>query len=163
LVGMIHARQVIGRTSLGCFCAWLPSRVPLRSWLAEARAVFRRHDERFDHVRVPIIAIELIQLRQPEIVARVRSAHVKEKRVLKLDSQSFNTRHYWSMFFSVSCGLGYSRRLSTPAQQCSRCSAGSGIYRRRFPVHRDHRRRRRNQMIRHRSQSPFRTSGHEFP
>src|SRR2546428_13148306 len=47
-----------------------PSLMRYTSWLAEARAIFRRKNERPHHLRLEWISIKLVQLAQPEGEAR---------------------------------------------------------------------------------------------
>src|SRR5215203_3463453 len=42
-----------------------------RSRLAEALAVLGRGDEGLDHLRLDVVAAKLVQLREPEVVARL--------------------------------------------------------------------------------------------
>src|ERR1700730_14393691 len=51
------------------FCDFLIG--ALKALGSEALPVFSRSDEGFDHLRVPIVAVELIELCQPKIIARV--------------------------------------------------------------------------------------------
>src|SRR4051812_7531534 len=39
-------------------------------WLSEARAVLGRREERFDHLRAPVVAVKTVELCEPEVEAR---------------------------------------------------------------------------------------------
>src|SRR5438034_9794242 len=71
---------LIARVSRGATCRyrWLPNSsfgacVAAEPSRPEALAVFNRGNERFDHLGVPEVAVELVQLSQPEIIAGVIS------------------------------------------------------------------------------------------
>jgi len=56
---------------------------------SKALSILARHDECFDHLRVSIIAVELVQLRQPEIITRI----VRVGRVIRISSQVAKVLH----------------------------------------------------------------------
>ena len=58
------------------------------SW-AKAVAVFARENERLDHLRIHRVSIELVQLRQPEVIARV----IRVLRVIRVASQVAEVLH----------------------------------------------------------------------
>src|SRR5437667_525440 len=79
------------------------------AWLSRSKtlSVFHRVNERFHHLSIYKITIELIQLRQPEIVASI----IRIRRVVRVPAQITKELHQYKRaveFLSVERGvLGY--------------------------------------------------------
>jgi hypothetical protein len=61
----------------------------INSWLSEALPILSRHEERLDHLSVDVVAVELVEFVQPEVVAVKVSVGI----VVRIPSQITEVLH----------------------------------------------------------------------